>query len=553
MSDAIHLWLARPAWLLLWLPLMGLLWIWWQRPHQRQWRQWLPPSLADRLLTGQPHQSRRHPALLSVIGLLLGLALVGPRWPIEAPAHDYLQNGVVVIQRMAPSLMQRDLPPSRLIRAQGLLSQLLQERQQGLTGLVLYAGSAHIASPLTRDAHTLEQLLQLVHPSVMPLSGDDPHAAFAQAQRLKPAQAETPLYWLWLTDQLPHPAQWAQLKQSIPESAQLLLVPLLPDSASLRTQLAELAQSGLTSAQLGSTTLTEWLKHPDTTLSTRVEGQPISDEQNSGYRFIEFSHWLLLLAVILLAWQSRDYLNQTTPLSLSGLTWSSLALAAGLGLTFAPPAEADIGHWWSADWQAYQALQAQAPDTVYRVADAPLLKAHAAYALGQYQQAAQLFSQQLAHTAPSQEDISSSSQPPAPGSYAALAYNTGTAWLAAGSPEKAIAPLTGVLEQRPRWLAACEHRAIAQALIDGTSVTARIQSCHSGQSSRAADQDSATAKTPSNSGRQPPPELQAGQPPPQCTQCPPLTEARQRTLELLEEDRWNLLRNRFRDDLERQP
>lgn len=553
MSDAIHLWLARPAWLLLWLPLMGLLWIWWQRPQQQQWRQWLPPSLATRLLKGQPTQSRRHPALLSLIGLLLGLALVGPRWPIEAPAHNYLQNGVVVIQRMAPSLMQRDLAPSRLIRAQGLLSHLLRERQQGLTGLVLYAGSAHIASPLTRDAHTLEQLLQLVHPSVMPLSGDDPSAAFAQAQRLEPAQAETPLYWLWLTDQLPRPEQWAQLKQQIPASAQLLLVPLLPNSASLREQLTTLAQSGLISAQLGSTRLNQWLKHPDTALSTQVQNARLSDEQNPGYRFIEFSHWCLLAAVLLLAWQSRDYLNQTSPLSLSGLAWGGLTLVTALGLSFAPPAQAGNGRWWSADWQAYQALQAKTPEIAYQEAEAPSLKAHAAYALGRYQEAAELFSQQLAQLAPSQDDISSSAQAPLPGSYAALAYNTGTAWLAAGAPAKAMAPLTEALQQRPRWPAACEHRAIAQALIQGADPAARIQACHSGQTGRSGHHDSTPSEANSDQGRQPAPQLQAGQPPPQCAQCPPLTKARQRTLELLEEDRWNLLRNRFRDDLERQP
>lgn len=558
MNDVIHLWLARPAWLLLWLPLGGLLWIWWQRPQQQQWRQWLPPSLAHRLLKGQANQSRRHPALLSGIGLLFGLALIGPRWPIEATGRDYLQNGVVVIQRMAPSLMQQDLSPSRLIRAQGLLSTLLQQRQQGLTGLVLYSGSAHIASPLTRDAHTLEQLLQLVHPSVMPLSGDDPSAAFAQAQRLQPAQAETPLYWLWLTDQLPRPEQWTQLKQQVPDNAQLLLVPLLPDSAFLRQQLATLAQAGLASAQPGSPELNRWLQHPDTVLGTQVPSDQISDEQDPGYRFIEFSHWLLLAAVILLAWQSRDYLNQATPRSLNGLTWLSLTLLTWLGLTTAPPVQAANWGWWSANWQAYQALQAQTPQTAYRLADSTLLKAHAAYALGQYQQAAQLFSQRLAQVAPSQDDISSSPKPPQAGSYAALAYNTGTAWLAAGAPEKALAPLTDALQQRPRWQAACEHSVIARALIENadttsSDITSSMQACRSGQSKRSDKTQTSSSQASSDNGRQPAPRLQAGQTPPQCAQCPPLTEARQRTLELLEEDRWNLLRNRFRDDLEQQP
>ena len=53
----------------------------------------------------------------------------------------------------------RDVPPSRIARAHAAIAGLLRERREGLTGLVVYAGDAHVVTPLTDDVRNIENLL----------------------------------------------------------------------------------------------------------------------------------------------------------------------------------------------------------------------------------------------------------------------------------------------------------------------------------------------------------------------------------------------------------
>ena len=74
-----------------------------------------------------------------------------------------------------------DLAPSRLDRARQKLLDLLQQRREGQTGLIAYAGDAHIVTPLTDDTPTIANLLPALHPDMMPVPGSDPAGAVTQA------------------------------------------------------------------------------------------------------------------------------------------------------------------------------------------------------------------------------------------------------------------------------------------------------------------------------------------------------------------------------------
>ncbi len=81
-------------------------------------------------------------------------------------------------------MLGEDVQPSRLARARHKLRDLLERRRGARTALVAYAGSAHVALPLTDDAELLESYLDALDPALMPRPGNDPGRALALAETL---------------------------------------------------------------------------------------------------------------------------------------------------------------------------------------------------------------------------------------------------------------------------------------------------------------------------------------------------------------------------------
>jgi len=65
-----------------------------------------------------------------------------------------------------------DPAPSRLERAHLKIADLTAARQGQPTGLIAYAGSAHLVLPPTKDTGVVGSLASEISPEVMPVSGD---------------------------------------------------------------------------------------------------------------------------------------------------------------------------------------------------------------------------------------------------------------------------------------------------------------------------------------------------------------------------------------------
>ncbi len=116
--------------------------------------------------------------------MLAALAASGPSWQkLPQPVHQK-QDALVLVLDLSYSMKSADLAPSRLDRARQKLLDLLPQRKEGQTGLIAYAGDAHIVTPLTDDTPTIANLLPALDPDMMPLPGSDPAAAVAQAVEL---------------------------------------------------------------------------------------------------------------------------------------------------------------------------------------------------------------------------------------------------------------------------------------------------------------------------------------------------------------------------------
>ena len=175
----------RPAWLLL-LPLAALVtWsIMRRQDPMRSWRAVIAPGLLEHLvIRKEERRSRYRPVfLLAAIWLLGILALAGPSWQREPTPFTEDQAALFIVLKVTPDMLAQDIQPSRLARAVQKISDLLALRPGSKTGLVAYAGSAHLVMPLTSDPDIISFFASELDPAVMPVPGDDPVGAVDLAQ-----------------------------------------------------------------------------------------------------------------------------------------------------------------------------------------------------------------------------------------------------------------------------------------------------------------------------------------------------------------------------------
>ncbi|MDE0245157.1 MAG: VWA domain-containing protein [Gammaproteobacteria bacterium] len=173
----------RPLWLLA-LPLAALPWF---RGRQARgpWAKVLDPALApfliDRRGTGAGSNWRLVCSLALAICLL---ALAGPAYrqvPVTAMRGG---DALVAVLDVSRSMLAADLTPTRLDRARLKIKEGLRMRAAGQNGLVAFSGHAFTVAPVTTDAATLVNLLDVLAPDVMPSRGSDVAAALVRGHRL---------------------------------------------------------------------------------------------------------------------------------------------------------------------------------------------------------------------------------------------------------------------------------------------------------------------------------------------------------------------------------
>jgi len=181
----------RPLWLLLLIPAAYLMWSVYQRSDSlRAWRQVIAPHLLNHLLLHEGGtEGRWRPVYMLGIGWLAGiLALAGPSWQMQPSPFSEDQAAMFIVIKITPEMLAQDIQPSRLQRSVLKIHDLLDLKKDIRTGLIAYAGSAHLVMPLTSDAGIINTFAAALEPSIMPVEGDEPAEAIALAnQRLKKA------------------------------------------------------------------------------------------------------------------------------------------------------------------------------------------------------------------------------------------------------------------------------------------------------------------------------------------------------------------------------
>jgi Ca-activated chloride channel family protein len=173
--------LLRP-WALALLLLSFLLW-WWTRQTAdttRRWSKVIDPELLKVLIVGGGAGRRLGPHDMLLLGSIAAiLAVAGPTWKREPTPFADQAAPVMIVLKVAPSMMTPDLAPTRLDRARQKIADLLKARDGMPAGLIAYSGTAHLVLPPTPDHEVVVGMAGALSTGIMPREGDQLAAAVA--------------------------------------------------------------------------------------------------------------------------------------------------------------------------------------------------------------------------------------------------------------------------------------------------------------------------------------------------------------------------------------
>ena len=114
------------------------------------------------------------PRLWLWFGLTLCLiALARPQWGlIEEQVFDQSREVLIAVD-LSRSMLAADVKPSRLDRSKLLIQSLLDGLKGERVGLVLFAGTAFLQSPLSSDYEILREFLPAMNPDYLPEGGSN--------------------------------------------------------------------------------------------------------------------------------------------------------------------------------------------------------------------------------------------------------------------------------------------------------------------------------------------------------------------------------------------
>jgi len=305
----------RPGWLLFLVPAAMLMWSVYKRSDSlRAWKKVISPALLEHLLVHESGENGRwKPVYLLGLAWLIGiLALAGPSWKMQPSPFSEDQAAMFIIMKVTPEMLAQDIQPSRLQRSVLKVHDLLALKTDVRTGLIAYAGSAHLVMPLTSDAGIINTFAAALEPAAMPLEGDEPAEAVALAsQRLK--DAAVPGSIVLITDAV-DASQLTALK-NIHEQSQVEVHILamaagpevIPPPGSYPAPPADLESLNAAARVMGGTVTTVTADKQDVdSLSGKIERSISHVPAQEGQQWKDAGYYLLILLALILLMFFRE-------------------------------------------------------------------------------------------------------------------------------------------------------------------------------------------------------------------------------------------------------
>lgn len=369
----------RPWWL---LALLGIGLSWWiarrRSSHRGKIHSVIAPHLAVALTIGRNDRRGLQPVdTVAIVLILLALAAAGPTWSRVPNPLVSDTAPLVVALKVSKSMMQPDVPPSRLERAKHKILDLLKERAGARTALIAYAGSAHQVVPLTEDPEVIKPFLEGLDPGVMPTEGNATDEALTLARNILDTQTE-PGSILFLLDGLSNSDQTAFSRKSEGNNASVLFWLFSRDQKATEIQ----ASAGLRpvfSVTADTRDVQQVLRSIDATYQAALSQDEDAKWRDRGALFV-WPATLLLLLGFRRGWVMR---------------WPMILLFAVL---LQPSTSVNAEGWrdwfFTPDQQGQMAFDAKDYETAAELFQDPMWRAFSLYKLGRYEDAAELYSWQ---------------------------------------------------------------------------------------------------------------------------------------------------------------
>jgi Ca-activated chloride channel family protein len=453
-----------------------------KRSTRNAWQRAVDPHLLPHLI--EAGTSTRRSAwsswLLSLGTVIAIVAMAGPSWQQQKAPLWQVEAPLVIALDLSSAMLATDLAPSRLVQARYKLRSLLKQRRGGQVGLIVYAGDAFTAAPITRDAGTVGAVIDSLTADLMPVDGQRADRAIESAVALMRSAGFNSGDILLVTDQADPSAQTAA-RQARSRGFHVSALGVGTVAGAPKTgptgfisnalgqvEFARLDLASLTAlaAKGGGNAVALSVDSADlqaldlldprgpTRRATRQDGTGTSDPAETVDRSDD-GYWLLLLLLPLALMGFRRQTLMVLPLLLTagGLMQPAPVEAATVSTPDNParssapvasPSSAWAALWQRADQRARAALDAGDFQRARELAPDSALRAAAAYRSKDYPAAAKDFSA---------------------GNDADARYNLGNALAEAGQYEKAIEAYDEALARQPGMADALANRkAVEDAL-----------------------------------------------------------------------------------------
>ena len=165
-----------PIWLqgLLWsiIPLMIAIGIWFRYARKHMLKRAGDPELLEQLSRSVSRRKRLAKDILRVFAILILLfAAWGPKFSDELTEIHREGVDIVVLLDVSNSMREQDIKPDRLEKARFELRKLIKELRGDRVGLVVFAGQAHLQTPLTLDYSAFDMFLDISDESLIGVQG----------------------------------------------------------------------------------------------------------------------------------------------------------------------------------------------------------------------------------------------------------------------------------------------------------------------------------------------------------------------------------------------
>jgi len=173
----------RPLWLIALLPAVLIFVLFLKQRFSRgNWATVCDEALMPFILEDGATTKSYGMLVVLMSAVMLGIiALAGPTWErLETPTFSS-DAALVIALDLSPTMNATDIKPSRLARARFKIADILRQRKDGLTALVVYSADAFTVTPLTNDTATIENQLNALESSIMPAAGKNTAAALQQS------------------------------------------------------------------------------------------------------------------------------------------------------------------------------------------------------------------------------------------------------------------------------------------------------------------------------------------------------------------------------------